>query len=342
MVKNNRQLPAKRRAKRRNRRNRVPRVHPSFSRAVRSQWDAFAPESNGAKQFDANSALTNAFQARKLVTVTTDANGAAALQIAPFPANFTRVASAITSDVVSTDGSWGGITGGGYVTNHEAYRVVSFGVKVRCIAAADTAAGLLRVNSVNTPQALAAFSDFASDCDIHAIQQGLHLQWYAKPRGTHIHDFLDGAATIAGLTASAGVQGLPTTACDIFVSGGPASTPLLAVEIVLNLELLPIESDANTSQTASKSHPFIPEVIETVSKVARNHPHVVEGAAAAGAAYFGGSSAIGAVSSAGSSAFGMIEGAAASLAGGVSSTLGLTGSAATVVETGIEMGALLL
>jgi hypothetical protein len=313
-------------------------VHPHFVRAVRSQWDAFAPEANGAKQYDANSALTNTAQFRKVVTITTDSNGAAALQVTPLPARFTRAASAITSDVVSTDGSWGGITGSGYVTDHEAYRVVSFGLKLRCIAAADTAAGLVRVNSINTPQDLAAFSDFAPDCDIHAIQSNLHLQWFAKPRGTHIHDFLDGTATITGLTGAGGVQGLPTTSCDIFVSGGPASTPVLAAEIVVNLELLPIESDTHDSVTASKSHPFIPAVIETVSKVARNHPHVVEGAAAAGAAYFGGSTVAGAAGS----AYGMIEGAAASVASGVTGALGLTGGTAEVVGGAIEMGAMLL
>jgi hypothetical protein len=251
--------------------------------AVNSQWDAFSPEAAGAKQFDSNAALTNTWRSVDVFTVTTDSNGAAAFQVSCVPGARFRQATTITSDVVSTDASWTASAGNSYATAHEAFRVVSFGVRFKTICNANVAAGTMRVNSVHTPQSLAAFTDFASDCTFYPIQHGFKAKWYAKPRGEHIHDFLDGAAQISDLTASGAVQGLPTTNLDVFISGATASTGVLLVETVVNYELLPIESDVNTSQSAGRSWPHVQKIIDTVSNVARDHPHVVEGVAGAGA-----------------------------------------------------------
>jgi hypothetical protein len=146
---------------------------------------------------------------------------------------------------------------------------------------------VVRINTIHTPQALAAFDDLSTECTIRTISPGLKLQWYAKPRGEHIHDFLDGAATIAGLTGSANVQGLPTTSCDIFVEGGPASTNLLHIEIVINYELLPLEDEAHVRR-ATAAWPSKPHIHTAISNYAAKAPHVkdmAEGAVAATAAH---------------------------------------------------------
>lgn len=291
--------------------------------AIVSQLDAFAPSAKGAKQFDANSTLSNTAQIRAVKTITTDANGSAAFQVVCLPSASWRQAGTIVSDVVTVEGSWAQLSQGNYVTGHQACRVVTMGVRLFNIATADVAQGIIKVGSSSYPQDAQDYSDYHAEQDFYPLTGGFRKKWVSKPRGTHHADFFTADTTLA--EANGDVGGLPWTTLEVFISGAAASTAVLGVEICLNIECIPKSSNSQHGMTASKGWPHMPSIVNAVSSVWENHPHVVEAAEAVGIDYATGGTIAKAIG---------IDGAVDAVAGFFS---GAGAVAAGAAETGLEL-----
>jgi len=231
---------------------------------------------------DESSTLTNTAQVRYHTTITTDGNGAAAFNATFVPSTILRKATTIVSDAITVDGSYASSNDATYIDTHAHLRVVTFAVRVYCIANADKAQGILRVASnlsaINTV-------DFSSSNDTSVyipITKDLDITWTMRSLGRAIHNFIPTDSSLSTL-ATAGT--MPCTVPDFFLSGGPASSAVLGVEVRVNYELLPDETDIGTYRHATSAWPSIPQLTKHVANYLANSPAVKDTAEiAAGAA----------------------------------------------------------
>jgi len=276
---------AARRRVRTNKKNRSVRPNKKvkfISDLIEGQVNAFSPKAKGSKQFDESSSLTNTATVRHHATLSTDSNGALSANVTFIPSTLLRQATTIVSDVVTVDGSYVSATDSTYIDTHAHLRVVSFGVRVYCIANADKAQGVLRVSSTMATINTAAFSTANDHSQYIPITKDMDFTWVSKPLGGAFHNFIPTDSSISGLATAGNV---PCTLPQFFLSGGPASTPTLGIEIRVNYELLPDESDVGTYRHATKAWPSAPQLVKHVFNTLTNSPIVHDTAElAAGAA----------------------------------------------------------
>jgi len=226
--------------------------------AVCSNTDPFCVHSVGAKRFDADNARTVAWQARSYTTVTTNANGAACLEVNANIASTYR-AAATRSGTPPQWNVWDAYASvDGYTdldTNFAKYRVVSMGVRVFAITSPLASQGVVmgiasdRVSNI----------DAASSSYIEYVRiplYGTDLHWVAKNQNENDNY----KATDAALDNA-------HTHFFVCVDGGPASTAVLGVEITLNLELQAETLNAISNRLATAAYPHNTQIEMAVSNV---------------------------------------------------------------------------
>jgi len=298
-----------------------------LSRLIEGQVNPFSVHARGSKQFDESSAFTNTSTIAYHTTASTDANGALAFVSTFIPSAIYREATTIVSDAVTVNGSYVTSNDTTYIETHTHMRVVSYGVRIYCIANADKAQGILRIATTSSIASLASFETSNSHTTYIPIETGMDVTWCSKPLGHDFHSFIAPDASV-GSMSTAGT--MPCTVPDVFVSGGPASTGLLGIEVRINYELRPDETDVGTYRHATPSFPHNPSIAGRVISHLTNSPHVQETAelaTGAALAYMAPKAATAAAS------------AASSASTWYSSLLGIGES---VGETAIEMAPLAL
>lgn len=253
----------------------------SARKLLEGQINAFSPHAAGRKQFDSNSSYTNTTVGRYTTTISTDANGCAAFQVGTLAQAVFRKATTIVSEVVTVDGAWQATVDDSFIQVNQGFRIVSAGFRLYVISPADTTQGWLRVSSNGRLHSLAAFSDFDNTTKRYAIKSGDVYQWTAKPQGSAYSTFLKTDITQAEAEAEEFL--FPTTSADCFLVGGPASTSVFGLEVIINYELIPSQDNVATTRAATKPYPHVPSLVAHISKAISDHPHIADAAEMAAA-----------------------------------------------------------
>lgn len=209
-----------------------PKVKGSHVSSVCSITNPFCPGAKGQRFTDGTGGNTLTEQIRGNYTIASNDAGykAACFQpAAPYgyiignSGNVTQVFPAAyesysASSMVAT-----------YATK---YRIVSFGVIVRCVAAATDAAGLVTLGTAGKAQApsgsLVTGNEKYNEVVIKAIQPGMEYSWISKPIGPTAREFVS-VSTSTSVTET-------WTSLYIEVTGAKFSTNVINVEWFLNIE----------------------------------------------------------------------------------------------------------
>jgi hypothetical protein len=234
-------------------------VDRDFVADVIGNVDPFSPQAQGAKIFDSVASHSIPFQCRQLATVTTDANGLAAIGCFPNLQLAYQLDNTWTATVVNT---WGTPTvypeAVSTLANGQ-YRVVSFGARIIGTVAPLNAQGVVSIftmadfvpNNFDTGGSL-------TEKVTRVPLAGLNHTWVSKPK----HG--DSPVLPVGNTDS----DLPGfTHLVVAVSGGPASTAVITVETCLNIEWYPNPGNAMTRI----STPAAPHHIGRQMAIANTH-----------------------------------------------------------------------
>jgi len=152
------------------------------------------------------------------------------------------------------------------------FRIVSFGIVVRCISSATTAAGIVtlgtsaQIPAVSTTHTVG--TELYDEVVIKAIQPGMEISWISQPRGVDARAF----------TAKSTVTNIVTdwTNCYVEVQGATPSSSPLNVEWYMNIEFN-IKKNVNLSSVATKNPPKSVHAETAVSNVHSNVGSFIEG-----------------------------------------------------------------
>jgi hypothetical protein len=196
--------------------------------AVCSNVNPFCNAAANAKVFDRSNVRSNSYRISYITSITNTGNGFGALQISPALYATSRMCLTSTTSKVSTWSAYSSVAGyADIAANFDYWRPVTFGVRVFGMTNADQSAGL--VHMVDSDQVIAT-PDY-TDIYEKAVREPLataDIHWISSSKGDS--NPFNGIGT--GATAS-------WTECTIMVSQAAASTGCVAVEVFMNVELIP-------------------------------------------------------------------------------------------------------
>jgi hypothetical protein len=220
--------------------------------------DPFCKEAKGARWPDSNNS-TITCQLRYFFTLATNASGEAACGINPnFPYGFFSAPTITTGSytvpnlTAHTFPVW-------FTSACDQYRPVSVGVSATVIANATAAQGYVTVNDV-------ASLIPASEININTIQPtslwmpmlpGKAATWTMGKMGIEGDLF----TTQNGASAAGSND---RSACTIHVMGGPVSTPVLLLEVVMNMEGIPKPDGAYSNLANTQTSVVPPGMLNTL------------------------------------------------------------------------------
>lgn len=254
---------------------RVPRRAPQASHASRvcSVTDPFCPASKGSKWPDgtAGNTLTEQFRGTVVMPSTAAGNNAYVFT-SGLPYGFIPSASA-TSTVVTLAAAFTTYKSGSmFETYGQEYRIVSFGVIVRCIASATNASGLVTLGTtgnVALGSALTLGTQLYDEVIVKAIQPGMEVSWIAQPKGTDARSF-------NSITSASATGALDWSELVVEMSGAPVSTNMLSIEWFINCEFT-LKLNSGLSTLAKPNPPKIPAAETAVSKIHSSVGSFIEG-----------------------------------------------------------------
>ncbi len=208
-------------------------VHRAMTVASCSILDPFCPAARAAKRPDGLGAGTIAFQVRGSLTVTTDASGYALLMVVPGYGRF-GYSSGTYAAGWTLPATWSTLGGSAFInTNASAIRIVSMGAIFRSVASMTNCQGLLHrfvLQSPTVSQTFTLLNQNNTEDSIEPMTSGTTSSWVAKPLGADAHRFFDYASVTNTMSD------FNWTSCGFEIVGGPASTAVAYVEVVVNVE----------------------------------------------------------------------------------------------------------
>jgi hypothetical protein len=201
------------------------------------------------------------------LTMATNASGQACLQVAPSPSAVYRSCTSFTGTIADTWGSYTAMPEYNSIltTGTGSVRIVSFGAKIMAIVAPLSASGLVTMGTVGDP---ATEFDYAADQCVDVTRMPLHdtdTAWIAKPN--------DDYDNFQVYNYSLSTVGYPFTGLFVAVSGAPASTSVLQVEVYMNVEWIPLnETTFARFTTPAAAHK--PKLESAIQQVQRQLPFV--------------------------------------------------------------------
>lgn len=234
---------------------------------VCSNSNPFCQEANGAKLYDDNSSRSLTYQDRFLVTVTTDANGAAFIALGTGARTGSNVAT-VTAGLVS---AWAGWTAGGFYNTLSSaagsYRAVSSGFRFRTTQAWTSATGTLIVTEhVDDPTTTTGYAGYNArlgpSAELFPLRDA-DVYFVAKPQGMAATSYQDIAST----------SPLPFTIATIAITGASASTQVATIEVIVNYEWLPLIATAYAT-LSTPAAPSNPTVMQSRSLVLSKVPPI--------------------------------------------------------------------
>lgn len=223
--------------------------------------DPFCPEARGAKIPDSDSSKSFAVQLRDVAGLVPDANGRAAMYIGPGLNSKIRSHATMNATQVST---W---TGASSIADYtalstagEAYRIVSWGVRIYSQLAPTDQSGQFRV--ITTPEEpITPFlynTSFFEEIKVYPTTED-SVHWTSKPIGTAHKEYIPMADAASWDWVVIIADGLPVTTASAFT-----------VEIVFNLEVQP-NFGSITGALSTPASPHKPHVLSAAGEVLSKH-----------------------------------------------------------------------
>jgi hypothetical protein len=245
--------------------------------------DPFCPAANGAKQPDNSGIRSLSYPIHQRYSITTDANGDGGILFVP--QYFYN--PALVGTFTGTSGVFGPFVAGTRLSGVTAYRIVSWGVKVKRVCAPLTSSGTVYIrgyadkdgaNMVTTDTA-AYNSDFSSDAALQDCREIAVIGRRTDETSMLFRPIYDSTPTTNLVDWESPGWG----PISISVNGGPVSVAVLNVEFFMNMELT--FSDAETlGLLMTPSPPYNDILVDAAKKVSSEAKSVfLEGAREAGA-----------------------------------------------------------
>lgn len=189
----------------------------------------FSEQARGQKLPDDDSANSFTAQIRLYYTQTSNASSQGFVQVRPDPMNanlasFGVAAGALNTVATNTINP----DAAAYINSAAEYRIVSFGVRVYNILPALTTQGTVRLITMNRS---AQNGDVITSNLFSEIQEfplyGLDVHWVSKPIGVEYKSYINDVSNHSWQMMG------------VFLDGVPASTEVLRLEVVYNIEAIP-------------------------------------------------------------------------------------------------------
>lgn len=239
--------------------------NPNLVHEICSLTDPFCPAAWGGKYPDGATSRSISWTAESIITLTTNATGAAALIIIPQWAYDVASPTTITGTVAS-----GNVPASRMVFPAAARtRLVSVGVEINSVVAPLSASGTvyLRTFSPQNYQSMQTVDLATVMADTH-YEQPLNgtrnLHFVPARLGTEALLFGDGSV----LSSITTMESVGFQCGTIAVIGAPATTPVLTLRVVYHWEYVPADGDTNYSFTTPTPRPNV-DVIQTSNNIFR-------------------------------------------------------------------------
>ncbi len=258
-----RNVQNKQRRSRRSRRNRRQTRGHDLHPIVHGLLDPFSTFARGSKPLDNNSQRSIAIQAKLRNSLTTDANGMAAIKISPSLADALEKHTTIAGQTVT----WSGVkTDFPEAATFAAFtgRVVSAAVRVFATTAMTASQGTIIFFSDENVDTTVTFdaSSFLHGDVTSAPLAGADFKYIFKPQG-------DRSTDVPGDAALHDMNDLV-----VYIANAAASTSVIAIEMVLNLELYPVSNSIH-SRMATNAAPSVPHLHAAIANKQAELPFVV-------------------------------------------------------------------
>lgn len=242
---------------------------PHDVEAACSQFDPFCPAGKGAKIMDEDSQLSQAYQVRFVIPITTNASGAVKIDIGCLLKQSYRNSGTIVGNAVTVDGSWSSVP---EQTSLEAtfasYRIVSWGARVFSTASATTSAGLITTKVHISPTDLENITWNTLEQRYDPVN-GVAATFIAKKRGSLSRLYIS-----TDESWSTGYR-FSTDSVSIWATGCSVSTTVGQIEIIYNLECIPKDNTVS-ARTASPAAASNSRITEAAGNAAAQLPSLYE------------------------------------------------------------------
>lgn len=228
--------------------------------------DPFCSHANGAKYPDPSGVRTLPFTRRLRTVLATDASGYANLLINPQWAFQPHAAVNVWTGNAVT--SWSNYAGAGAIAGVIGYRIVSTGYLCRRISAPLSSSGLLHIRQY-APETLSTAAPIdtttfnASNHLTIALQDAKEVAVMLERTSQMPQTFYNPNNDVSAV-ASSSTHGFAYST--ISLSGAPATTACLDIEIIINFEVI-FEDSSDLAQVATPAVPANSTVTEAAAKV---------------------------------------------------------------------------
>jgi len=234
------------------------RDRAALCRSICARTDPFCVHANGSKIGDGSTRHTVAFQTRAFASITTDASGHAALFVPAHPNIMYRTAATFTGTTVAT---WNTNVKIPDYTNlalvYSEFRIVSYGVRLFCEANPTESKGIILMATMDEVPTLPDINGTLFPEYERVSLSGMDASWISRrvgPQSSSWNSFSD-------------TTEFDTTTLFVGLSGCTASTAVLAVEITINYEFIPLQGSAVThlATPAPAVNPLVETAIQHVA-----------------------------------------------------------------------------
>jgi len=237
--------------------------------------DPFCGMAKGARLPDGLGTQSMPYQVTSLVTVTTDAAGAAKFIFVPAYGLFGVGQASLAASTWTNPATWNSFgSGSTYLnTNAATVRLVSFGVRVASIASATNCSGYIILGS--ELQAVISQTQTSGrinfpEKSIRPLTSGYESCWVSKPVGTGAHQFVPVASVTNTFSA------LTWTALSLEIVGGPATNSCVVCEVFCNVEFTINDSAASVAQLLPPNKPANPVATTVQNRVQSAMPAIFD------------------------------------------------------------------
>jgi hypothetical protein len=225
----------------------------------------FSSSAEGMKIPDDDSTPSFTAQVRTIHTLTTDANGNAAMFARARPLDYPGIGLTLdAARVVTVRTNIPNPDSVAYLTHAEKYRVVSWGIRVYSVESVFAAKGTVRVTTMTDEVVVGndTSSLLFEDIYFSALSQS-DIYWTSKPTGNTWKEYV--SPTVEA----------PWTQVMVSVEAGNASTDVLLVDFIYNLEVVP-KFGSITASLASPAADHNPRVITAAANANNKKRHTHE------------------------------------------------------------------
>lgn len=236
-----------------------------LTRSVCSITDPFCDAANGAQYPDKMATPTFPYQNRTLQTLTTNASGNGSVIYLPaFVYNWGKDSTMTDPNNAVYTTLQSSTSGLGFQPTK--YRIVSWGIRIKSVAAPLNASGMVRIRAYNADGDALAITNcntyrcaFAADIPLHRLSDTCIISRTTSP-------IFNQFSEINLSSSMTDFKSTGWTAINVSLAGGPASTSPIIIESIYNFECIYDDTtDASLLMRSSPpTHPLVTDVSNTV------------------------------------------------------------------------------